>query len=256
VQLDNHAVSYWNMDGRKGFDLLHPFLFSWNSSESRSEWSALLFFGAERDRKKGSREHEMLLYNYETTEAGYRELGLLPLDILFHYEREPSGEMEHSALWSLLYSYKSRPEEKGGKTKLALGPLGLLYKQKSRQSGFRNSTLFGLLHSYKSSPDEKDLAIGPFGLVFSHESDPGDHLSHSSIWSLLYSYDSCPDTAEFSLGPFGFPLSLTSTEESFKMRLCWILGYRTEPDSFKFDLLGIPLLKSSTETLPTLPQGE
>lgn len=250
VQLDNHLLSSWNVDGLRGIDLLHPFLFSWSGGRDEARWRALLFFGAERKKKNGTRKHDMLLYNCMTTEQGDRKFGLLPLNVLFHYERESTGDMKHSALWSLLYSYRKRSDEGGGKSKLALGPLGLLYKQNSRLGGFRNSSILGLLHSYKSAPEKSDLRIGPFGLLFSRESDRGNRLSHSALWSLLYSYERGPAATEFSLGPFGFPFTYDSGEDSFKTRLFWILGYRSQPGLVKFDFLGLPLLQHRTKTVP------
>ena len=44
VQLDNHAVSWWNVEGDRGIDVLNPFLFSMNYGADYSRWRALLFF--------------------------------------------------------------------------------------------------------------------------------------------------------------------------------------------------------------------
>ncbi len=43
VQLRNHAIGCWNVDGRKGFDLFHPILFSMEREAGGLRWDALLY---------------------------------------------------------------------------------------------------------------------------------------------------------------------------------------------------------------------
>lgn len=199
VQLDNHLLSYWNMNDQTGIDIAYPFVFSMSTGEDHSRWRALLFFSAESSGPNGENvDHEMLLYNYESDSDGHREFGLLPFDLLFHYETDSDESLQHSALWQLLYCYE---EEEDGERTLDLGPFGILYSEESEADSFENSTLWRLLHSYESSPECTEFSLGPFGFPFCSESS-ADEFSMRLFW--LFGYESTETKKEFDF--IGIPL--------------------------------------------------
>ena len=204
VQLDNHLLSYWNMDGQSGIDIAYPFLFSMSSGEDYSRWRALLFFSSERSGANMEKiDQEMLVYNYSSDGAGQSEFGLLPLDLLFHYESDGGERLQHSALWQLLYCYE---QDSDGEREFDLGPFGIVYSQETEADSFENSTLWSLLHSYESDADCTELSLGPLGFPFCSDSS-SDGFSMRLFW--LFGYESTASKTEFDF--VGIPLLKSET---------------------------------------------
>jgi len=112
IQLAHHALAFWDVDGRSGVDVLHPFVFSMERGPRQRRWNALLFFeGSTTLDSEGCAEQRRLrtpLFRCAASADNSFELGILPFDLLFSFERKGREMLRHNALWGLLYSFQKR----------------------------------------------------------------------------------------------------------------------------------------------------